>query len=285
MRKKITILIQTLCIITLAVTVSLAEKASEAPDTGRIQKDIQYFTKEIGPRPAGSDQYVKAMQYIWDTMSTQGYDGNYQSVRTPANQSARNLDFLNAGTQNRELILAAPVDSEDDSTGAASSASATALLLELSRFMHNKPYAESIHFLFLGAELDQYGYEEGRYYSSNMFAAYQKKLGTNFLAGVIYLVNPGAEGKLIFKKVEGTPTSLSDRMVQVAERLKIPYELKEVPRWQPMLPFEDAGINTLWIERVPVKEVKKGKKESEQVSNKNLAETAQLLTELIQSGI
>ncbi len=285
MKKIFMTLLPIVCISLLMNTLALGKKADNQPDTSRIMKAVQHLTREIGPRPAGNENYIKAMEFIWDTMSTQGYDGNYQSYRTPGNQTARNLDFLNAGTQNKELILAAPVDSEPDSTGAASSASAVALLLEMAKIIRDNPYAENIHFLFLGAELDQYGYEEGRYFGSSQFAAYQKKLGINFLNGVIYLNNPGGEGKLVIKKAAGTSSLLSDRIIQIAQRLNIACELKEVPRWQPMLPFEDAGISTVWLERVPEKETKQRKKSEEKVSSQNLEETARLLMEVIQSGI
>jgi hypothetical protein len=215
---------------TIAVMSLAAEPKTELPkpDYNRIIKTIEHLTKDIGSRPAGSDQANLAIQYISEELKNMGYHPIYQDFRLPDNRQGHSLDAFDVGTTQREIILTAHVDTQPDSPGANEDASGIAVLLELARTVRKQHIPVGVHFLFLGAEEKISGYEEESYFSSAHFMDYEKERGVKFINGVLLVDKIGAGEKLQATLIESTTSNIMDKLLNTAKELKIPVEKQVV---------------------------------------------------------
>jgi len=251
------------------------------PDYEQVQKTIRYLAEEIGPRPAGSEHATQVIQYISDKIKQLGYNYTYQDYKLPDNRNCRTIHAYYAGTSQHEIILAAHIDTVPECPGANDDGSGVAVLLELARIVRGHHVPVGIHFIFLGAEEMISGYDEGRFYSSAQYIEYQKNLGLDFLNGVIILDKVGVGEIFQVLQMDSTKNNLTDKLVVVANQMKLPLERRVVKRWQPSMPFEDAGLATVWLEWGPDPNLHSSKDTINKISRKKIESVLTLMEQFI----
>ncbi len=270
-----------LCIIFFVFVSITAESKTELPqpDYNRIIKTIVHLTKDIGSRPAGSEQTSQAIQFVSQELKSMGYHPIYQDFRLPDNTQGRSVDVFDVGTTQREIILTAHVDTLPDSPGANEDASGVAVLLELARTVRKYHIPVGVHFLFLGAEEKIHGYEEESYFSSARFMDYQKERGVQFMNGVIVIDKIGAGEKLQVTLIDSTTSNIMDKLLDKSNQLKIPVE-KQVVQQEELesIPYVDIGLETVRLEWSPNPHLHSSKDTADKIERKKI-ETAYTLLE------
>ncbi len=122
---------------------------------------MEFITKEIGARLAGTQAEARAAQYIESVFNKLGYDAEVQSfsrigwvgedeIETMVHSA--NVIATKAGDSEKTIVLGAHYDSSDDGLGADDNASGVAVMLELAELLKDQPTPYTIHFVAFGAE-------------------------------------------------------------------------------------------------------------------------------------
>ena len=139
----------------------------EQIDLQRIMQDISYLSLNIGPRPAGSAKANEAASWFKERLNQLGYTPQVHSFNLPNGNEGQNILCLVKGQTERQIVIAAHLDTVAESPGANDDASGLALLVELARlFKQNKLVPENTVVLAgFGAEEEIEGFS-GHTYSS-----------------------------------------------------------------------------------------------------------------------
>jgi Peptidase family M28 len=112
-----------------------AESFSTDAALGHVRK----LAGGIGPRPAGSAAYRRAMRYVRTEFEELGYDTSIQGFRLPQGGRSWNVVALPAGQGEVRLLLGSHLDTVGGSPGGNDNASGVAVLLELARILAPAP--------------------------------------------------------------------------------------------------------------------------------------------------
>jgi len=132
-----------------------------------LVSDVKYISKDIGPRPAGSENEKKTAEYIISrfnsygvTTETQGF--KYYSMNSSNIKSSENVIGTINGTSSKQIIICADLDTVKDKNtgnyteGANDDVTPLAILIGLAKkYQHEKPYF-TIKLMGCGADEDQY---------------------------------------------------------------------------------------------------------------------------------
>jgi hypothetical protein len=112
---------------------------AEAFSTEDAMGHVRRLAGGIGPRPAGSAAYRRAMQYVRTEFDGLGYDTSIQGFRLPQGGRSWNVVALPADQDEVHLLLGAHLDTVRGSPGGNDNASGVAVLLELARILAPAP--------------------------------------------------------------------------------------------------------------------------------------------------
>ncbi|MCK9151000.1 M28 family metallopeptidase [Methanobacterium alcaliphilum] len=117
-----------------------------------ISSQVKYFSQEIGPRPAASDNESKAAYYLESQMRNYGVDTEiqdfkYYSLNSKAIKKSQNVIGTIKGVSSKEIIICADLDTVRDKRygkyvdGANDDASSLAIIMALAKkYGKKKPY-------------------------------------------------------------------------------------------------------------------------------------------------
>jgi len=166
---------------TAIVTQSQAEQPPKV-DIQTALRHIQVLSEEIGPRPAGTSQEVKAAQYIETIFRDLGYQTNLQpftfSSRNSSNNSA-NVVAVKDGRSARTIIVGAHYDSIEVGKGADDNASGVAVMLAVAAMVKDRQTPFTVRFVAFGAE------EAGLFGSSH----YVQKMSAGEIQKTVSMIN------------------------------------------------------------------------------------------------
>lgn len=94
---------------------------------------VRRLAGRIGPRPAGSAAFRRAVRYVEGTFDTLGYDTRLQAFRLPQGGRCWNVVARWPGSGPDELLIGGHLDTVAGSPGANDNASGVAVLLEAAR--------------------------------------------------------------------------------------------------------------------------------------------------------
>jgi aminopeptidase YwaD len=94
---------------------------------------VRRLAGRIGPRPAGSAAFRRAVGYVEDTFDAMGFETRVPAFRLPQDGRAWNVVARWPGSGVDRLLIGAHLDTVGGSPGANDNASGVAVLLELAR--------------------------------------------------------------------------------------------------------------------------------------------------------
>src|SRR5665648_272965 len=111
--KKINILIIILIVFTALVLISL--KINEESTDLSLLSDVKYISKEIGPRPAGSENEKETAQYLASKLKIYGVETqidefNYYSMPSKSIKKSENVVGTIKGISPKQIIICADLD-------------------------------------------------------------------------------------------------------------------------------------------------------------------------------
>ncbi len=220
-----------------------------------ITKDIKHLSLEIGPRPAGSIKANEAA--IWFKERLQEVNCSPQShvFKLPDGKEGQNVLCLLEGQTPQVIVVAAHLDTVEQSPGANDDASGLAVLLELARLVkqYNLKPENTIMLAGFGAEEEVEGFSGHNYSSLN----YLKSLTAGErgkIAGCIYLDKIGVGRNLLIRNVIFTGSQMVKPCLKAAEEISRrsgDFPFKDGWLLSRPMSFEKYNIPTAYIEWAP----------------------------------
>ncbi len=163
--KEILILLMILIFITSSLLINY--KSDKKSSDLSLVSDVKYISKEIGPRPAGSENEKKTANYLISKFNNYGVKTEvqgfkYYSMNTKNTKSSENIIGTINGTSSKQIIICADLDTVKDKNtgnyteGANDDVTPLAVLIGLAKkYQHEKPYF-TIKLIGFGAGEDPY---------------------------------------------------------------------------------------------------------------------------------
>jgi len=163
--KKIHILIAILVFITAFLLIN-SNFSNESSDLSLVS-DVKYISKEIGPRPAGSENEKKAAQYLMSKFNSYGVktevqEFKYRSLDSNTIKNSENVIGMINGTSSKQIIICADLDTVKDKNtgtyteGANDDVTPLAVLIGLAKKYHHEKHYFTIKLIGFGANEDPY---------------------------------------------------------------------------------------------------------------------------------
>lgn len=163
--KKINILIVILIAFTTLTLISL--KINEEPIDLSLVSDVKYISKEIGPRPAGSENEKETAQYLASKFKIYGVETridefSYYSMPSKSIKKSENVVGTIKGISSKQIIVCADLDTYKDKSsgnyieGANDDVTSLAILMGLAKKYQNKKPYFTIKLIGFGAGEDEY---------------------------------------------------------------------------------------------------------------------------------
>ncbi|MGH2765200.1 MAG: M28 family metallopeptidase [Actinomycetota bacterium] len=112
-----------------------AAQGTETFSTDAAFAHVRRLAGRIGPRPAGSAAYRRALRYVRGRFETSGFDVRRQGFRLPQGGRSWNLVARRPGDGDVRLLIGAHLDTVGGSPGGNDNASGVAVVLELARIL------------------------------------------------------------------------------------------------------------------------------------------------------
>jgi aminopeptidase YwaD len=113
---------------------------------------VRRLAGRIGPRPAGSAAYGRAVRYVRGTFEDLGYETMLQGFRLPQGGRSWNVVATRAGEDSVRLLIGAHLDTVSGSPGGNDNASGMAVLLEVARVVAGSASTDGLALVAFGAE-------------------------------------------------------------------------------------------------------------------------------------
>jgi hypothetical protein len=170
----------------------------ESADLSLIN-DVKHISKEIGPRPAGSQKEQNTAEYLQSRfndygVSTQMQEFQYYSMDSKDIKTSQNVIGTINGTSKEQIIICADLDTYKDkissnyTEGANDDATGLTILIGLAKhYGQEKPYF-TIKLIGFGAGEDEYTFPLLKEQSGLSAAQYDKIMYIPYLAGARHYV-------------------------------------------------------------------------------------------------
>lgn len=156
-------------IIIVFITSLLLINSNDGDNSSNLSlvSDVKYISKEIGPRPAGSENEKKTADYLMLKLNSYGVKTEiqkfkYYSMDSNSTKSSENVIGTINGTSSKQIIICADLDTVKDrnngnyTEGANDDVTSLAVLIGLAKeYQHKKPYF-TIKLIGFGAGEDPY---------------------------------------------------------------------------------------------------------------------------------
>lgn len=233
-------------------TVSPSTSPSTSPparfDATRAVRTVRHLAGGIGPRLATGPAYREAADRVAAELGRLGYAVRRQSFPLPAGDSwgvpvragrssnviATPADFDPAAPY---VVVGAHLDTVAVAPGAEDNASGVAVLLEVARVLGGRGQVVLVAF---GGE-EPRGPGELHHFGSTRYVAALSPAEARHLRAMVSLDRVGVGSVVPISSVEGTPSTLRDRLARLAEREGIP-TVTETDAASDHESFADAGF-------------------------------------------
>ena len=175
---------------------------------------VRRLAGRIGPRPAGSSAYRRAVGYVEGEFTELGYDTRLQRFPLPQGGRSWNVIATPPSSAGVRLLIGAHLDTVAGSPGGNDNASGVAVLLELARALAGSTSTEGLALVAFGAEEFQPkgGHHIGSdAYVDRMTAAERTELEIMVSADMIGKVRP-----LIAARLRGTSPNAARELARAA---------------------------------------------------------------------
>lgn len=161
--------LNTLMIIIMFILTFISLNSAVSPESSDLSliSDVKYITKEIGPRPAGSESEKETANYLKSKFDSYGVkteiqEFQYYSMGKKGIKSSENVIGTINGTSPKQIIICADLDTVQDKNtynyteGANDDTTSLAVLIGLAKkYQKKKPYF-TIKLIGFGAGEDPY---------------------------------------------------------------------------------------------------------------------------------
>ena len=253
-----------------------------------IIKDIRRLSLEIGPRPAGSIKANEAANWFKERLQEVNCNPRSHIFKLPNGRDGQNILCLLEGQTQRVIVIAAHLDTVEESPGANDDASGLAVLIELARLV--KQYSlkpeNTIMLAGFGAEEEVEGFN-GHNYSS---LSYLKSLTAgerDKIAGCIYLDKIGVGRKLLIRNVIFTNSQMVKLCLKAAEEIRRrsgDFPFKDGWLLSRPMSFEKHNIPTAYIEWDPDSQMHKAGDLPDNLSGEKILTAARIMLEILSSS-
>jgi Zn-dependent M28 family amino/carboxypeptidase len=127
--------------------------------SARAFDHVRELAGRIGPRPAGSPGYGRAVRYVHQRFLDLGYRSKLVRFELPNGFTSRNVVATWPSPPISRIVIGGHLDTVPGSPGANDNASGVAVILELARIFAGTDEARGIRFVAFGAEEVQPGGE------------------------------------------------------------------------------------------------------------------------------
>ncbi len=208
-------------------------------------RHVRVLAGRIGPRPAGSPAYRRAVRYVIDELAGYGY-GTRRSVFTvsPTVKSSNVIGRWPGGGPH-SVLIGAHLDTVRGSPGANDNGSGVGTMLELARYFAGRPEAPSVRFVAFGAEEFQ---PNGKHHIGS--AAYVRRMDSAERSELEVMVSADMIGKarpFIVGWMGIGPRAGVRAVVSAARRVNVAAHREQLPDWSDNGPFERAGMPAAFL--------------------------------------
>jgi hypothetical protein len=143
----------------------------QASSTAEAFGHVRRLAGRIGPRPAGSGAYRRAVRYVTGELTALGYEPSLQRFRVGRRGFSWNVVAVPSETAAPRVLVGAHLDTVPGSPGGNDNASGVAVLLEVARLLAGSTSSDGLALVAFGAEELQ---PDGRHHVGS--AAYVRRL-------------------------------------------------------------------------------------------------------------
>jgi hypothetical protein len=175
---------------------------------------VRRLAGRIGPRPAGSTAYHRAVRYVDGELAEMGYETRLQRFPLPQGGRSWNVVATDPGSTSVRFLIGAHLDTVAGSPGGNDNASGVAVLLEVARALAGSTSTDGLALVAFGAEefQPQGGHHIGSgAYVDRMTAAERTELEIMVSTDMIGKVRP-----LIAGRLRGTPPGAARELARAA---------------------------------------------------------------------
>jgi hypothetical protein len=219
MRRTILILLASVAVASLPPASPIASSDPTILAPGPFSSDaafvhVRRLAGRIGPRPAGSTAYRRAVRYVDGKLTGLGYDTRLQRFPLPQGGRSWNVIATSPTSTAVRLLIGAHLDTVAGSPGGNDNASGVAVLLEIARSLAGSKSLDGLALVAFGAEEFQPkgGHHIGSdAYVDRMTAAERDALEIMVSADMIGKVRP-----LIAARLPGTSPNAARELARAA---------------------------------------------------------------------
>jgi hypothetical protein len=211
----------------------------------RAMHHVRVLAGRIGPRPAGSRAYRRAVGYVVAELESYGYEARRMKFRVGPNVRSSNVVARWPGGGSHAVLIGAHLDTVRRSPGANDNGSGVGTMLELARFFAGRPQAPSVRFVAFGAEEYQ---PNGKHHIGS--AAYVRRMDGSDRAELEVMVSVDMMGKrrpFIVGWIGIGPRTGVRAVVSAAQRVGVPAGSERLGDWSDNGPFERAGMPAAFL--------------------------------------
>jgi hypothetical protein len=206
---------------------------------------VRRLAGRIGPRPAGSRAYRRAVRYVEDEFTALGYETRLQRFRLGGGRGfSWNVVALTPGTTTVRLLIGAHLDTVPRSPGGNDNASGVASLLEAARVLAAHP-PEGLALVTFGAEEFQ---PNGKHHIGS--AAYVRRMSAAERDAVELMVSVDMVGKVrpfIAARLRGTPAAGARALASAARTSGARAKVRALGDISDHGPFALAGMDAAFL--------------------------------------
>lgn len=216
---------------------------------------VVHLTERIGPRVAGTENEIKAREYIEKELKKLDLGVDTQEFsytrRGITKESANLIAVKDSKKTDKQIIVGAHYDSVSIGKGADDNASSVGVILETAKALEKRNLPYDIKFVFFGAE------EEGLQ-GSNFYAKNMKQQEIDRTIGMINLDSLLAGDKIYVYGSTNEAGWIRDMALHIADKRKIPlqtnpglnpdYPAGTTGDWSDHAPFKKLGITIAYLE-------------------------------------
>lgn len=217
----------------------------QASSTTEAFGHVRRLAGRIGPRPAGSGAYRRAVRYVIGELTTLGYEPSLQRFRVGRRGFSWNVVTVPSETAAPSMLVGAHLDTVPGSPGGNDNASGVAVLLEVARLLADSTSSDSLALVAFGAEELQ---PDGRHHVGS--AAYVRRMSAAEKGELDLMVSVDMVGKarpFISGHLRGTSAGAARTVARAARASGSRASVRTLGDISDHGPFALAGMSAAFL--------------------------------------
>jgi hypothetical protein len=206
---------------------------------------VRRLAGRIGPRPAGSKAYGRAVRYVTGQLTALGYEPTLQRFRVGRRGFSWNVVAGPPETEGVRMLVGAHLDTVRGSPGGNDNASGVAVLLEVARLLVGSTSLDGLALVAFGAEEVQ---PDGRHHVGS--AAYVRRMSAAEEDGLELMVSVDMVGKVrpfISGHLRGTSAGAARNVARAARASGAKASVRTLGDISDHGPFARAGMPAAFL--------------------------------------